>query len=451
MARSAVADHSKVSSGLDKARKINRIIFGIALFGTLLTIHLWIQSERNFSHGCFGLDDPADIGFIECSAVTQSDAGKLFGISNIVFGFFFFGTIAALSFATILGRNETVAKLRKASLIVATLGIGYALYLFGYQVFVLGMFCKLCLITGFTTAILFTVHAVEWSWKTVPKFDTASLVREIGVFLLVMLLAGLLLVADLFFVNEIGTLTSGAQAEPAAVAADPTPASAPATQPAAVTSTAEDEAESKELAAVAQDEPTPEDVKAQLDAVCRYDDSLPQIANVEQMSVGAPHIGADQTKVTLIEFFDPNCPHCKTLHEATPDIMAQVGDRVKWVFRPYPIWPYSYSQVEALYVAQDQGRFHEMLDAQMDRQKRGGLSLSELVSIAEDIGLDTERFRKDLNGGKYRSRVNREKVQIGRTGINSVPKVAINGRFVAASSINSACIDHFAESIELAS
>ncbi len=71
---------------LSRARTINRMIFGVALFGTLLIVHLWIQSERNFSHGCFGFSDPADVGVVECTAVLQSDAGKLFGISNIIWG-----------------------------------------------------------------------------------------------------------------------------------------------------------------------------------------------------------------------------------------------------------------------------------------------------------------------------------------------------------------------------
>ena len=53
--------------------------------------------------------------------------------------------------------------------------------------------------------------------------------------------------------------------------------------------------------------------------------------------------------------------------------MAEIGDRAKWYYRPYPIWPYSYQQVEALYLAEEAGKFDEMLDAQMDRQKRGGL------------------------------------------------------------------------------
>ena len=89
--------------------------------------------------------------------------GSFWGISNVVFGFFFFGIIAALSFASVLARDEMVARLRKISLLVATAGIAYALYLFSYQVFVLGQFCKLCLTTGFTTAVLFGVHAVEWA------------------------------------------------------------------------------------------------------------------------------------------------------------------------------------------------------------------------------------------------------------------------------------------------
>ena len=191
---------------LSRARTINRMIFGVALFGTLLIVHLWIQSERNFSHGCFGFSDPADVGVVECTAVLQSDAGKLFGISNIIYGFFFFGTLAALSFASVLVRKEMAQTLRKASLIVATAGIAYALYLFFYQVFVLGQFCKLCLTTGLTTAVVFGLHAVERAGKAVPQFDLSGLVREVGVFILMAMIAGLLLVAEgLLWDDQNGT------------------------------------------------------------------------------------------------------------------------------------------------------------------------------------------------------------------------------------------------------
>lgn len=454
MARPAQKTAGSDHAAQNQARMLNRIIFGVALFGTLLTLHLWIQSERGFSHGCFGFSDPADVGVVECTAVLQSDAGKLFGISNIVYGFFFFGVIAILSLTSVLAQRETAKKVRKASFLVASIGVAYALYLFSYQVFVLGQFCWLCLTTGLTTAVVFGLHAVEWAGKSVARFELSDLVREVGLFVLMTLVAGMLLVGEVFFLNRIGTLEAVATAEISAPAktSAPTETLAPVTDSAVpafpsggtVETTPTDLSGSNDVA-----RPAAEEVKARLDQQCQFDPAMAEIPNVAALTRSAPYVGSDTASVSLIEFFDPNCPHCKTLHQDTPAIMAQLGGRARIYYRPYPIWPYSYTQVEALYQADDEGLFHEMLQVQMDRQKRGGLSIAELADIAGDLGMDVDQFRRNLNGGKYRSRVNRERAQVSRLGINSVPKMTVEGRFVQGSSINPACLDHMVEGIEL--
>jgi protein-disulfide isomerase/uncharacterized membrane protein len=443
MARSARKGSGDKSPAPDKqatarARVLIRIIFGLALFGLLLTVHLWIQSERGFSRGCFGFDNPEDLGIVECTAVVQSDAGKLFGISNVVYGFFFFALVAALSFSSVLAQREFAKTLRKISLSVATFGVLYALYLFSYQVFVLQMFCKLCLMTGLTTALIFGTHAVEWAGKAVPKFDLGELVREVGLYILMILVAGILLVAAVFFVNRIGTLEASGVAQ-AAVTAPP----GTSTTPSGETALGESSVEAESVA------PDPEEVEAELERVCHFDGSVPDIPDMASMTRDAPYYGDETAGVAMVEFFDPNCPHCRTLHERMPEIMTQVGDRAKLFYRPFPIWPFSYAQVEALYLAEDAGRFAAMLDEQMARQKAGGLSVQELSDIADDIGMDVDQFRRDLSAGKYRGRVNRERIQISQLGVNSVPKIAIEGRFVQSSSVNPLCIDYLVDKIEL--
>lgn len=436
----------------NRVRLLNRIIFGLALFGTLLTVHLWIQSERGFSRGCLGLSEPQEVGVVECVAVIQSDAGKLFGISNIVYGFFFFGTLATLSFLAILSKGETTAKLRKAGFAIVSIGVLYALYLFIYQVFVLGQFCQLCLTTGFTTAVLFGLHAVEWSGKSTPRFELAELVREVGLFLVMILIAGMLLVAEVFFVNQIGTLelTSANHSTESSTAQAPESRLPDESQSQAAGSQADNDSES--VSAVADDgndRELTEEEKARLDQVCQFDPTTPDIPNFAAITRGAPYEGPADADVALVEFFDPNCPHCKHLHSQTPEIMDKLGGRAKLYYRPFPIWPFSFPQVEALYEAQEQGKFLEMLQAQMDRQKRGGLSMAELTDIAGEIGMDTDQFRRDLNAGKFRTRVNRDRAEISQLGINSVPKIAIEGRFVASQSVTPACLDHMIESFEL--
>jgi protein-disulfide isomerase len=305
---------------------------------------------------------------------------------------------------------------------------------------------------------------VEWAGKSTPRFELADFVREVGLFLMMVFIAGLLLVAELLFLNRLGTLESQAGMAAAPVAPQSgvveSPPIEPQPDPPAVidgpdgggedagTDAAETAqvAEANEAEAQAAEDAV---LKARLDEMCRFDDALGEIPDVAGLVRNAPFVGSESADIVMIEFFDPNCPHCKTLHENTGQIMAQVGDRARWHYRPYPIWPYSYTQVEALYLAEDQGMFDQMLDAQMARQKRGGLSIEELADIAEDIGMDEDEFRSGLNGGKYRSRVNRERAQISRLGIRGVPKLNLDGKFVQSRSVNPACIDHLVEKVEM--
>jgi predicted DsbA family dithiol-disulfide isomerase/uncharacterized membrane protein len=412
--------------GPERARLFNRLIFGIALFGVLLTIHLWIQSERGFSRGCLGLSEPEEAGISECAAVVQSDAGKLFGISNIVYGFFFFGAMATLSFGAILAREERAKKLKLAGFISSAIGICYALFLFSYQVFALGEFCQLCLTTAFTTAVLFAVFIIYRANTHVPTFDLAGLVREIGWFLFMVFVAALLVVADVFFVNRLGTLetaTAGISEAP------PADYSGNLSEPGATAPV--------DSAAL----------EAGLASMCRFDDATPTLSNFDGLLVGAPTVGEPDAPVRVVEFFDPNCPHCKALNSVMPQIIAALGDRASVHFKPFPLWPYSYSQVEALYLANDAGKFQQMLDLQMERQKPGGMSISELTDIADEIGMDSDQFKRDLIRGKYRSRVSRDHAQVSRAGIRSVPKVAIEGRFVSSRSLIPQCMDYLVEQV----
>jgi len=178
---------------------------------------------------------------------------------------------------------------------------------------------------------------------------------------------------------------------------------------------------------------------------CSYDPNMQSVQNWYKL-VGPDDltIGNPRARVAVIEFLDPNCPHCKHLHPHIKQLIDTYKDQVRFYIKPMPIWQISVQQIEAIYLAGDQGKWQEMLDAQFEVQQSGGLSYEQLLDIARQIGLDVEAFKAGLESGKYRRKalINR---QLARAvGINSVPKVLINGKPVLnqTGSLNYTCLSY---------
>ena len=97
---------------------INRVSFILALLGVLLTIHLWIQKQRSFDQGCLGFSRPEIQQTIssECQEVVESEAGNLFGVNNILLGFFFYVAVGALGLGTVFAGSKIRTRLLQATL-----------------------------------------------------------------------------------------------------------------------------------------------------------------------------------------------------------------------------------------------------------------------------------------------------------------------------------------------
>lgn len=105
-------------------------------------------------------------------------------------------------------------------------------------------------------------------------------------------------------------------------------------------------------------------------------------------------IGNPKGKVTLVEFFDYQCIHCKKMD---PVIAALVknNDNLKVVFKEFPIFGKSSETAsKAALAAAMQGKYKAMHDALMKQDKR--LSDEMVMSIAKGAGLDMARLQKDM-------------------------------------------------------
>ena len=138
--------------------------------------------------------------------------------------------------------------------------------------------------------------------------------------------------------------------------------------------------------------------------------------------------GPDDAPVTLVECGDFECPHCGRAYPIIKDVQAQLGDRLLFVFRYFPITtnhPHAQHAAEAAEAAGAQGKFWEMHDLLFENQQ--ALDDESLVRYAEALGLDVKRFASDMRTHKYAQRV-REDFRSGiRSGVNGTPTFFVNG------------------------
>jgi protein-disulfide isomerase len=132
--------------------------------------------------------------------------------------------------------------------------------------------------------------------------------------------------------------------------------------------------------------------------------------------------------VTLVEYGDFQCPFCGDAYPVVQELLAQFGDQVRFVFRHMPLsdlHPRAEAAAEAAEAAAAQGRFWEMHDRLFTHQHQ--LSDEDLRGHAEALGLDVERFERELRERRHARRVAEDYESGARSGTPSTPRFFVNG------------------------
>ena len=138
--------------------------------------------------------------------------------------------------------------------------------------------------------------------------------------------------------------------------------------------------------------------------------------------------GSEGAPVTLVEYGDYECPHCRQVEPIVAELRSRFGDRLRYVFRHFPIsatHPDAQLAAEAAEAAAAQGKFWEMHDLLFENQ--GDLDEEHLEEYATELGLDTERFRRELATHEHAARVREDFMSGVRSGANGTPTFFLNG------------------------
>jgi len=160
----------------------------------------------------------------------------------------------------------------------------------------------------------------------------------------------------------------------------------------------------------------------------RYLDRYGANQRVSIPEEGAPTLGPPDAPVTLVVFSDFLCPHCARAASVLRQLAEGPDARVRLVFRAFPVHAERMAMVAAIAgrAAERQGRFWELHDAMFAAQRE--LSQERIMGLAEEIGLDLDRFREDLLDPALEAQVRDDRDLGGRLGVRGTPSLFIDGR-----------------------
>lgn len=167
--------------------------------------------------------------------------------------------------------------------------------------------------------------------------------------------------------------------------------------------------------------------------------ALTDLSTGERVDVGldsSDHVlGPEDATVTVVEFSDFECPACSSYQPLIKQVLAERGDKIKFVYKHFPlvqIHPNAMGAAIASEAAAAQGKFWEFHDVlfatQNDWRGNSYRNASDFETYAETSGLDLDLFRQALeNEDALRSKVTTD-MQLARTlSVNGTPTFFING------------------------
>lgn len=134
--------------------------------------------------------------------------------------------------------------------------------------------------------------------------------------------------------------------------------------------------------------------------------------------------GNKNAKVTLVEFADFRCGHCRNASDTVKQLLKNYKDKLKVVYKNRPVLGADSRQAAlAALAAGEQGKFWEY----HDKLFSGQVSASVFEKYAKQLGLNVEKFKTDMASKKVKDLLKSEEDQAKKLAINGTPAFVANG------------------------
>ncbi len=384
-------------------KNLERFLYVLALAGMGLTLHIALWYTEG---GSAGEDPLCGIGS-DCTGVIASDPAP-FGIPSAWWGFLFYAVVAIGSILIARNAGGWGSQFTKGRAVIVGFGWIYSLFLTILQATAIEGWCQLCL---YSFSIVTLIAGVTF-YSFLKKSNARSL-RSAP--------AGEAKFHGVAAAVLLGLLLWDYSNAPRNEVTPP------------LTALNETDIDS---------------------ALCTYAPDSPTFDNLEQIVMDYdPVFGPADAPIIVMEFLDPNCNHCKTVHPHLKALAEAYPDSVRVVFKPVAIVggpTHSMDEIAALYYANDHGVFTEMLDLVFRHQSPAtGLSVDILAGFAKDLGLDDGDFRRALREREFASRTVQTRQFFSGMGFTGVPVIIVQGQRISSASRSVACLKHFVERAKL--
>lgn len=152
----------------------------------------------------------------------------------------------------------------------------------------------------------------------------------------------------------------------------------------------------------------------------------------------SPTLGPANAKVTLVEFYDPECEACAAFHPIVKKLLNDYKGKVRLVVRYMPLHPNSVPAASFTEAAGEQGKYWQAQELLFQKQSEWGEkhgqpagSSPETSAVfkqyAADLDLDWNKIDQAMKENRYTPKIDRDKREGQALGVRQTPTFFANG------------------------
>jgi protein-disulfide isomerase len=132
--------------------------------------------------------------------------------------------------------------------------------------------------------------------------------------------------------------------------------------------------------------------------------------------------------IMLVEYGDYQCPYCAQAVEIVREVQYELGDRLCYIFRHFPLTDLHSHAARAAEAAESAGVQHQFWEMHYQLfHHQTALSETNLWHYAHNLGLNVDRFESELNNERHLRHIQEDLRSGEESGVDSTPTFFING------------------------